>query len=65
MKKSEEENSLPWKLDTYVHCKGHKEQQKRKISDTGFWISDTPRFYIGIAISTKKDSNRRQCPTMD
>lgn len=48
MKKSEKENSPPWKLDTYVNCERHKEQQKKKRSDTGFWISDTPRFYTGI-----------------
>lgn len=49
MKNSEEENSPTWKMDIYVHCEGHKEQQKRKISDT-----DSPWFYIGTA---RKDSN--------
>lgn len=44
-------------MDTYVHCEGHKEQQKRKISNT-----DSPRFYI---VTAEKDSNRGQVPTMD
>lgn len=45
-------------MDIYVHCEGHKEQQKRKISDT-----DSSWFYFRTLI--EPFSIREQCPTMN
>lgn len=59
--KSEEENSPHHVI--WIHMYIVRTQGIPKEKDTSFWISNTPGFTLISAMSVKKNSNRKQCPT--